>query len=113
MEVEASSNNIRISPRKVRLVAEGLAGKRVLEALETLRFVPKKASSPLSKVIKSALSNATNNNKLDEKKIVIKEIIVNEGPRLKRYLPRSRGMAHPILKRTTHVRVVVEEREGK
>ncbi len=113
MEVEAIGKNIRISPRKVRLVAENFAGKNALEALESLRYVPKKASLPLSKVIKSAISNATNNNKLDEKKLIIKEIVVNEGPRLKRYLPRSRGMVHPILKRTSHIKVVVNEKEGK
>ena len=116
MEVEASANNIRISPRKVRLVAESFAGRNAQEALERLRFVPKKASLPLSKVIKSAISNAKNNNKLDEKKLVIKEIVINEGPRLKRFLPRSRGMVHPILKRTSHIKVVVTEsanKEGK
>ncbi len=79
--------------------------------MESLRFVNKSAARPLSKVIKSAISNATNNNKLDEKKLIIKEIIVDEGPRLKRYIPRSRGMAHPILKRTSHIKVVVSEEE--
>ena len=109
MEVIAEAKNIRISPRKVRLVAEELAGKKALEAVESLKFVPKKASLPLSKVIKSAISNAKNNNKMDEKKLIIKEIVVNEGPKLKRFLPRSRGMVHPILKRSSHIRVVLEE----
>lgn len=109
MAVTAEGKNLRISPRKVRLVADNLAGKKAVEAMESLRFVPKKASLPLSKVIKSAISNAKNNNKLDEKKLVIKEVVVNEGPRLKRYLPRSRGMVHPILKRTAHIKVVVDE----
>lgn len=109
MEVIAESKNLRISPRKVRLVADNLTGKKAIEAVESLRFVSKKAGLPLSKVIKSAISNAKNNNKLDEKKLVIKDVVVNEGPRLKRYLPRSRGMVHPILKRTAHIRVVVDE----
>ena len=109
MEVIAEAKNIRISPRKVRLVAEELAGKKALEAVESLKFVPKKASLPLSKVIKSAMSNAKNNNKMDEKKLIIKEVVVNEGPKLKRFLPRSRGMVHPILKRSSHIRVVLEE----
>jgi len=109
MEVIAEAKNIRISPRKVRLVAEELAGKKALEAVESLKFVPKKASLPLSKVIKSAISNAKNNNKMDEKKLIIKEVVVNEGPKLKRFLPRSRGMVHPILKRSSHIRVVLEE----
>ena len=109
MEVIAESNNLRISPRKVRLVADNLVGKKASEVVESLRFVSKKAGLPLSKVIRSAMSNAKNNNKLDEKKLVIKDVVVNEGRRLKRYIPRSRGMAHPILKRTSHIRVVVEE----
>ena len=109
MKVIAEGKNIRISPRKVKLVADNLIGKNASETLEVLRFVQKKASLPLSKVLKSAINNATNNNKLNEKKLVIKEVVVNEGPRLKRYLPRSRGMANPIIKRTSHIRVVVEE----
>ena len=114
MEVEAVAKNIRVSPRKARLVAESFTGKNALEALESLRFVPKKAGFTLSKVIKSAVNNATHNNKLDEKKLIIKEIVVNEGPRLKRYLPRSRGMVHPILKRSSHIKVVISEgEEGK
>src|SRR3989344_5203565 len=113
MEVIAEAKNIRISPRKVRLVAEELAGKKALEAVESLKFVPKKASLPLSKVIKSAISNAKNNNKMDEKKLIIKEVVVNEGPKLKRFLPRSRGMVHPILKRSSHIRVVVSEEGSK
>lgn len=113
MEVVAEGRNIRISPRKVRLVAQNFAGRNALEALESLRFAPKKASLPLSKVIKSAISNATNNNKLGEKNLIIKEILVNEGPRFKRFLPRSRGMVHPILKRTSHIKVIVSEKEEK
>lgn len=109
MKVIAEGKNIRISPRKVKLVADNLTGKNAIETLEVLRFVQKKASLPLSKVLKSAISNATNNNKLNEKKLIIKEVVVNEGPRLKRFLPRSRGMANPIIKRTSHIRVVVEE----
>ncbi len=109
MKVIAEGKNIRISPRKVKLVADNLAGKNASETLEVLRFVQKKASLPLSKVLKSAISNAVNNNKLNEKKLIIKEVVVNEGPRLKRFLPRSRGMANPIIKRTSHIRVVVEE----
>lgn len=109
MEVMAEAKNVRISPRKVRLVAAELSGKKAQDAIESLKFVPRKASLPLSKVIKSAVSNAKNNNKMDEKKLVIKEVVINEGPRLKRFLPRSRGMAHPILKRSSHIKVVVEE----
>ena len=109
MEAMAEAKKIRISPRKVRLVAKELAGKKVNEAIESLKFVPRKASLPLSKVIKSAASNATNNNKMNENKLIIKEVVVNEGRTLKRFLPRSRGTVHPILKRSSHIRVIVEE----
>lgn len=109
MEVIAEVKNIRISPRKVRLVAKELVGKKANEAVESLKFVPRKASLPLSKVIKSAVSNAKNNNKMDETKLIIKEVVVNEGRTLKRFLPRSRGTVHPILKRSSHIRVIVEE----
>ena len=67
MEAIAEAKNIRISPRKVRVVAKELAGKKVVEAIESLKFVPRKASLHLSKVIRSAASNATNNNKMNEK----------------------------------------------
>lgn len=113
MDVEATGKNIRISPRKARLVAKDLAGRNAQEALESLRFVQKKAALPISKVIKSAISNATNNNKLDSKKLIIKEVVINEGPSLKRFLPRSKGMAHPILKRTSHIKAVLSEEVNK
>lgn len=108
MDVVAEAKNIRKSPRKVRLVADQLRGKNALQALESLKYTPKSAGLPLSKVIKSAVANATHNMKLDDKKLIIKEILINEGPTLKRFQPRSRGMAHPVLKRTSHIRIVLE-----
>ena len=108
MESTATAKNIRKSTRKVRLVAETLRGHNPAEALELLKFTHKDSALPISKVIKSAMSNATNNLKMDEKKLIIKEIVVNEGPVLKRFQARSRGMAHPILKRTSHITVILE-----
>ncbi|MDP2671828.1 MAG: 50S ribosomal protein L22 [bacterium] len=108
MLVTAEANNLRISPRKVRLVAESLKGKKALEAINYLRFLEKSSASPLLKVLKSAVSNASKNNKLDEEKMFIKTIETMEGPKLKRFRPRSRGMAHKIIKRTSHVRVTLE-----
>ena len=108
MEIVAEAKNIRKSPRKVRLVAAKLRGQSPETALENLRYLDKAAALPLSKVIKSAVANATNNLKLDSKKLTIKEVRVNEGPVLKRYEARSRGMAHPILKRTSHIKVILE-----
>ena len=86
-----------------------MVGKNALTTLESLKYQPKKAGLFISKVLKSAIANATNNNKLSEKKLIIKEIVVNEGQVLKRFKPRSRGMAHPILKRSSHIKVVLEE----
>ncbi len=108
-QVIAEAKNLRISARKVRLVAKTLTGKKALISLEVLKYQPKKAGLLISKVIKSAIANATNNNKLDEKKLTIKEVVVNEGRPLKRFKPRSRGMAHSILKKSAHIKVVLEE----
>ncbi len=107
--VFAEGKNLRISTRKARLVASTLVGKNAVNTVESLRFQPKKAGLLISKVLRSAIANATNNNKLSEKKLIIKEIVVNEGQVLKRSRPRSRGMAHPILKQSTHIKVVLEE----
>jgi ribosomal protein L22, bacterial type len=108
-EVIAVSKNLRISPKKVRLVAYNLRGKSAETSLESLRFVPRSSATPLYKVLKSAIANAKNNFKLDTASLKIKEILIDEGPTLKRYRPVSRGAAHRILKRTTHIKVVLEE----
>lgn len=110
MFIKAEANNLRVSPRKLRLVAKNLVGRKAADVLVSLKFSEKKSSGPLSKVIKSALSNATNNNKLDEGKLFIKEIQTTEGTTLKRFRPRSRGMAHKIAKRTSNIRVVLEDK---
>lgn len=109
-EIIAEAKNVRISARKARLVGETLSGKSALLTLATLKYEPKKAGLMIAKVLKSAIANATNNNKLDEKKLVIKQVIINEGQDLKRSRPRSRGMAHAILKKNSHIRVVLEDK---
>lgn len=108
MEIIAEAKNIRKSTRKVRLLVQDLRGQNPIAVLEALKFTNKAAAEPLSKVIKSAVANATNNMKMDGKKLTIKEVLVNEGPVLKRFRPRSRGMANSIKKRTSHIRVVLE-----
>lgn len=108
-EIIAEAKNVRISTRKARLVADILRGRNALATLETLKYEPKKAGSVIRKVLKSAIANATNNDKLNDKKLKIKEVVVNEGQYLKRSRPRSRGMAHPILKKSSHIKVVLEE----
>lgn len=111
MEVKAISKTVRTSPRKARLVVDLVRGKGVNEALAILRLTPNAASVAIEKTLKSAVANAVNNNNLDKEKLYVKEIYANEGLRMKRYLPRAKGSADPIVKRTTHITVVVAERE--
>jgi large subunit ribosomal protein L22 len=110
--VTALLNNYRQSPRKVRLVATLLSGKSVTEALVMLQFVSKRASGPISTLINSAVANAKNNFSLDKENLFIKELRVDSGPVLKRRMPRARGRAFPIHKRTSHVRLVLAEKVG-
>ena len=104
----AHLRKILISSKKANLVAGIVRGMPVNKALDTLKFTPKKAAEILYQVILSARSNAENNFKQDPETLIIKEIIVNEGTTYKRFQPVSRGRAHPILKRTTHITVKVE-----
>ncbi len=110
-EVIAESKNLRISPKKMRVVAKNFKGKQAEAVLETLRFVQRKAATPISKVVKSALANAKQNKGLRTQDMFIKEITVNEGPTLKRFRPVSRGAAHRILKRSSRIKVVLEDKK--
>ncbi|KND48361.1 MAG: ribosomal protein L22 [Parcubacteria bacterium C7867-002] len=111
--ITASLKNHRIAPRKVRLVADMIRGKKVVDAQAILAFALKKAKSPLGDLLNSAIANAQNNFKLDKENLYVKEIMVNQGYVLKRSMPVSRGSAHPIKKRTSHVRLVLAAREPK
>lgn len=110
-------SNIRISPKKLNLVAEMVRRKSVVEADSILRFTTKKAAEIVRKALASAVANAENNFKQDKETLYIDEIIVGKGPTLKRFNPVSRGRAHPILKRmsiiTTKLGVKGEEPESK
>jgi large subunit ribosomal protein L22 len=110
MQAQAKLSYLRISPRKVRLVADLVRNRPAEEAIKTLRFTSKAASRPLKKLIESAVANAENNHGLDIDVLYVREIQVNEGPTLKRFRPRAQGRAFPIMKRTSHVSVVLEER---
>ena len=110
MEAKASVKNVKISPRKARLVVDLVRGKSVKEAVAILDNTNKSASTVVSKLVKSAAANAVNNNKMDESKLYIKTIYANEGPRLKRYMPRAKGSADTYVKRTSHITIVVAER---
>ncbi len=101
---------IRISPRKVRIVADLIKGKSVDDAYAILTYTPKAASPVLAKVLKSAEANAVNNNGLNREKLYVETAIANPGPVLKRYMPRAKGSASSIKKRTSHITVVLKER---
>lgn len=111
MEARAVVRHIRISPSKVRIVADLVRGKPVREALAILRYTPKRASRVIEKAIRSAVANAENNLDMDGDSLVVSRIFVDQGPTLKRYHPRQRGQAFPILKRSSHLTVVVREKE--
>jgi len=106
--MQAILRQTRISPKKANLVAGLVRGKKVSDALNTLKFTPKKAAKILAKVIQSAAANAENNFKQSIDTLYIKEIIVTEGATYKRSMPQSRGRIHPILKRNSHITVKVD-----
>ena len=113
-EARAVQKYLRISPRKVRLVVDTVRGDSVEQALGKLAFTNKKAAQFVSKVIKSAAANLRDKNEeesFNDDELIIKHISVDAGPTLKRIQPAPRGRAHPIRKRTSHVKVVVEHRQ--
>ena len=109
-EAKATVTSVRVTPRKCRLVIDLVRGKDVNVALGILANVNKSATPIVDKLIRSAAANAVNNHEMDEDKLYIAEIYANEGPRMKRYLPRAKGSASGLVKRTAHVTVVVKER---
>ena len=110
MKVEATLKNLRIAPRKVRLVTHSLVGVDTREALLQLEKITKKSASPMTTLLKSAIANASNNFGLDETNLYVREIRVGDGLRLERWLPRACGRATPLVRRSAHVTVVLEER---
>lgn len=110
MEAKALAKHIRIAPRKVRIVMDLIRGKNVDEAFAILKHVPKVASEVLEKVLKSAAANAEHNYDMNADNLYIAEAYVDQGPTLKRIHPRSRGQAFKILKRTSHISIIVKER---
>ncbi|MCA1805849.1 MAG: 50S ribosomal protein L22 [Xanthomonadaceae bacterium] len=110
MEVSAKLSHARISPQKVRLVADLVRGMPVERALETLTFSNKKAAQIMRKVLESAIANAEHNAGADVDELKIAKVFVNEGPVLKRFEARAKGRGNRILKRTSHITVTVDER---
>jgi large subunit ribosomal protein L22 len=109
VEAKAIAKYVRISPLKVNFICAEIRGKQVDEALSILKFTPKKGAKALEKVLNSAVANAENNFNMDRENLYVSEAYANEGPRMKRYRPKARGMAYPIIKRSSHIGVVVKE----
>ena len=110
MQVKAKLNYLRMSPRKVRLAADLIRGLEATAAENQLKFLPKRAALPMLKLLNSAIANAKHSFGIEKENLYISKITVNTGPILKRWRSRSRGMAVPIKKRTSHIEIVLEER---
>lgn len=111
--MKSSLKNYRQSPRKVRLVADLIRGKKVQQALLELQFLPKRAANQIAKMVSAAAANAENNFKVSQDDLVIKEISVDQGVTLKRYRPRARGVAKRINKRTSNITLSLGVKEDK
>jgi large subunit ribosomal protein L22 len=107
MEVKAISKYVRISPQKVRMLVDAVKGKPVESALEMLRFMPQKAAYIVEKLIRSAVANADQHPDVDVDSLVIRNIVADQGPTLKRFRAKARGRGTRILKRTAHITVVL------
>ena len=110
MEAKATLRYIRISPRKVSILCDLIRGKSVAQASAILALTPKAAAEPLAKLVKSAAANAENNHGMDPEKLYVAETYATPGPIIRRFMPRARGRAYRINKRTSPVTVVVKER---
>jgi large subunit ribosomal protein L22 len=104
----AQARFVRVTPQKARRVIDLIRGMSATEAQALLRFAPQAASEPIGKVLDSAIANASNNYNLDPRTLVVSQAFVDEGPTMKRFRPRAQGRASQILKRTSHITVVVE-----
>jgi large subunit ribosomal protein L22 len=111
MEVRASLQTVRVSPRKARLVVDLVRGKRVMDAIAISRFLPQKSAVEVEKLLKSVAANAENNYDLDPEDLWIKEIYADDGPTYRRFRAKARGRVGRIQKRTCHITVIAEDRE--
>ena len=109
MESKATAKFVRVSPRNTRLVARYVQGMAVVAALHLVRFPPNEPAGVILGVVRSALANAEHNASMDVDALVVKEILVNEGPTWKRFMPRAQGRATNIHKRTSHITVILAE----
>ena len=113
MEVRASLQRARVSPRKARLVVDMVRGHKVTEAIEMMKFVPNKAAEDIERLLKSVAANAENNFDLDPEDLWIKAIYADDAPQMRRFKPRARGRVGKIIRRSTHITVIAEERGGR
>ncbi len=109
MEARAITRFVRISPVKVRLVADQIRGKRVEDALNVLKFISKRSGPLITKTVRAALANAENTQRVDVDRLYVKQIKVDEGGMWKRSLPRAKGRATPVRRRLSHITVVLDE----
>ena len=109
MQILSTTKYVRISAFKAREVAREIQGLPVAAALDLVAFSPKKAAALIAKTLKSAIANAENNNNLRAETLVVKEARIGEGPTAKRFQPKARGSAGPILKRSSHIRIVLTD----
>jgi large subunit ribosomal protein L22 len=110
MEVKAVAKYMRISPQKVRMLCGALKDRPVEAALSQLKFMPQKAAGILEKIVRSAVANADQNAGIDVDALVVRNVIVDQGPTLKRFRARARGRGTRILKRTSHITVILAEK---
>jgi len=108
-ESRATLSYARISSRKVKIVIDLIRGKNLKDATAILKFTPKAASECVGKLLKSAAANAENNHQMDSDRLYVKEVFANQGPTMKRFRPRAKGRAFPILKRSSHITIVLAE----
>ena len=111
MEARAYLRNVRIAPRKVKIVCDLIRGKDAGEAVAIMMNTPKAASELLIKLLKSAIANAENNHNMNPENLYVSEVYVTPGPVMKRVMPRAQGRAFRILKRTSHITLVLKEKE--
>jgi large subunit ribosomal protein L22 len=113
MEVRASVQRVRVSPRKARLVVDLVRGKKLSEAIAMLRFVPNKAAEDIEKLLRSVSANAENNYDLDPEDLWVKAIYADDASQMRRFKPKSRGRVGKILRRSCHITVIAEERNSR
>lgn len=109
MEVRATQRYVRIAPQKVRMIVDAIKGKPAEAAINALKFMPQKAAGIVEKIVRSAVANADQNTSIDVDDLIVRNLIVDQGPSLKRFRARARGRGARILKRTAHITVVLAE----